>query len=178
MERETESERVDSGRMGIDTHARSSYAGEHDRGHGGYEALDRADEPPDARDSGSGAAHSDRGDAVDRPRPPELTADDLSGKSRDDIRAMADRHGLEPFGKPDADGNPRKWKDPSTGQERLRIDTGHVDQTTGKPYNDPKAAVDHVHGYDRSGRKIRDPQDNNPHFPLQSRGDQPDESDR
>jgi hypothetical protein len=33
--------------------------------------------------------------------------------------------------------------------------------------DDPKAAVDHVHGYEADGStKIQDPADNNPHFPT------------
>ena len=61
---------------------------------------------------------------------------------------------------------PNKYRDPATGKERVRIDPGHVDQTTGQPYNNPNAAQPHVHGYDESGRKVVDPQTNDPHFPL------------
>jgi hypothetical protein len=47
------------------------------------------------------------------------------------------------------------------------LDRGHADPQTGLPYNDPKARVDHVHAYEPDGQtKIRDPIDNNPHFPT------------
>ncbi|MDB5540079.1 MAG: hypothetical protein JWQ89_1806, partial [Devosia sp.] len=51
--------------------------------------------------------------------------------------------------------------------ERMRIDPGHVDPRTGQPYNNPRAADPHVHGYDDNGNKIRDPlAGNDPHFPI------------
>lgn len=53
-----------------------------------------------------------------------------------------------------------------TGKERIRIDPGHVDKTTGKPFDNPNAAQPHVHGYDPAGQKIRDPATGDPHFPL------------
>ena len=37
--------------------------------------------------------------------------------------------------------------DPATGKQRVRIDEGHIDKSTGKPYDDPRAAAPHVHGY-------------------------------
>lgn len=62
---------------------------------------------------------------------------------------------------------PNKWRDPESGGERLRIDPGHIDPTTGKPYDNPRAAVPHAHGYDKDGNKIGDPQSgSDPHFPL------------
>jgi hypothetical protein len=49
----------------------------------------------------------------------------------------------------------------------MRINPGHVDPKTGKPYDNPRAADPHVHGYDQAGNKIRDPSaGNDPHFPI------------
>ena len=48
----------------------------------------------------------------------------------------------------------------------MRLDRGHIDAKTGKPYNDPKAAVDHVHGYDENKSPIASPVDGNKHFPT------------
>lgn len=62
---------------------------------------------------------------------------------------------------------PNKWRDPETGDERIRIDPGHIDFKTGKPYDNPRAAEPHVHGYDKFGNKIRDPSaGNDPQFPI------------
>lgn len=62
---------------------------------------------------------------------------------------------------------PNKWRAPETGEERIRIDPGHIDKETGKPYDNPRAAQPHVHGYDKAGKKIGDPgARNDPHFPL------------
>ena len=98
--------------------------------------------------------------------PPDITAADIANKTRTEIRALADQKGLIPV-KADATGAPIKWKCPGTGKERLRLDRGHVDPKTGLPYNDPKAAVDHVHGYDSTGKvKVVSPEDGNPHFPT------------
>jgi hypothetical protein len=41
-----------------------------------------------------------------------------------------------------------------TGEERLRLDRGPIDPSTGKPHNNPNAAVDHVHGYDPAGKAM------------------------
>jgi len=100
--------------------------------------------------------------------PTKLTFKPLSNKIRTQIRAIADKLGLKPKGLPDAiDGLPRKWTDPTTGKQVLRLDRGHTDPVTGLPYSDPKAAADHVHGYDKSGNyKIRDRTDGNPHIPT------------
>ncbi len=88
--------------------------------------------------------------------------DDLRGKSRDELEQLARDKGLVQDSK-----RPNKWRDPVTGDERMRIDPGHVDPRTGLPYNNPRAAQPHVHGYDDSGSKIRDPQaGNDPHFPI------------
>jgi RHS repeat-associated protein len=95
---------------------------------------------------------------------PEITPDDLTGKSKDEIDQMAKDKGLVQDPK-----KPNKYKDPVTGKERLRVDPGHIDPKTGKPYNDPNAAVPHVHGYPEGGPKagkIVDPNTGNPHFPL------------
>jgi hypothetical protein len=50
------------------------------------------------------------------------------------------------------------WYDPVTEKERLRIEDGHRDKETGKPYDNKNAAVPHVQGY-IDGRKspILDP---------------------
>jgi hypothetical protein len=128
--------------------------------------------PGDARpiaapDGGAGGWEAfDDPTPIDRPTTDDIRASDLQDKSRVDISALAERLGLRPYGQRDADGEPRKWKDPDTGQQRLRIDEGHVDKTTGEPYNDLKAAVAHAHGYSRDGRRIVDPEDGNAHFPL------------
>ncbi|RQH01655.1 RHS repeat-associated core domain-containing protein [Paraburkholderia dinghuensis] len=98
--------------------------------------------------------------------PPTITAADITDKTRTEIRGLANQRGLV-VAKQDASGAPIKWKCPCTGKERLRLDRGHIDQSTGLPYNDPKAAVDHVHAYDPTGKvKVVSPVDGNPHFPT------------
>ncbi|SEK11810.1 RHS repeat-associated core domain-containing protein, partial [Achromobacter sp. NFACC18-2] len=98
--------------------------------------------------------------------PPDISALDLTDKTRSEIRQLADLKGLIPS-KSDKEGLPIKWSCPCTGMQRLRLDRGHIDAKTGLPYNDPKAAVDHVHGYDSTGKgKIVSPGDGNPHFPT------------
>jgi hypothetical protein len=95
---------------------------------------------------------------------PVLTPGDLAGKSAAQIRALAIERALVPH-----PTKPGKWMDPVTGKERLRIDPGHIDPKTKLPYNDPKAAAPHHHGYGPDGKtKIVDPSDNNPHFPTTS----------
>jgi len=75
---------------------------------------------------------------------------------------MASEKGLNPH-----TTKPDKWMDPVTSKERLRLDPGHIDQKTGLPYNDPKAAAPHHHGYEPDGKtKIVDPTDRNPHIPT------------
>jgi hypothetical protein len=93
---------------------------------------------------------------------PQIHPQELIGKTADEIRQLAIDKGLVP------DPNkPDKWLDPITGKERLRLDPGHVDPTTGLPYNDPKAAAPHHHAYGPNGKaKIVDPVDGNPHFPT------------
>ena len=92
-----------------------------------------------------------------------ITADDLRDKTPDEIEDLAQDQGYVRDPK-----KPNKWRDPVTGDERIRIDPGHIDPTTGRPYNNPRAAAPHVHGYDQNGRKIGDPTtpNNDPHFPL------------
>jgi RHS repeat-associated protein len=93
---------------------------------------------------------------------PEIRPADLQGKTPDELRQFATDKGLIPH-----PTKPDKFMDPVTGKERLRLDPGHVDKQTGLPYNDPKAAVPHAHGYGPDGTtKVRDPTDNNPHFPT------------
>jgi RHS repeat-associated protein len=93
---------------------------------------------------------------------PQIKPEELKDKTPDEIRQLAADKGLVPHAtKPD------KYMDPVTGKERLRLDQGHIDKQTGLPYDDPKAAAPHVHGYEPDGAtKIRDPGDNNPHFPT------------
>ncbi|MET3392753.1 RHS repeat-associated protein [Variovorax sp. 1140] len=99
--------------------------------------------------------------------PPTITASEITDKTRSEIRVLAASKGLVATGQPDSAGLPRKWKCPCTGNQRLRLDRGHIDQQTGLPYNDPKAAVDHVHGYQPDGlTKIVSPVDGNSHFPT------------
>jgi len=95
----------------------------------------------------------------------DIGSDDITDKSADEIRELAKKNGLKPFGNENDPEYPRKWKD-ANDQERLRLDKGHIDPKTGQPYNDPNAAQNHVHGYDPLGNKIRHPANNNPHFPL------------
>ena len=93
---------------------------------------------------------------------PSLTHPELAGKSAAEIRALASEKGLPPHA-----SKPDKWMDPVTGKERLRLDPGHIDKKTGLPYNDPKAAAPHHHGYEPDGKtKIVDPSDQNPHIPT------------
>jgi hypothetical protein len=82
---------------------------------------------------------------------PVIAETDLTAKSRTEIRDLAKRKSLVPMGDPTDTDYPRKWKDPVTGKERLRLDRGHVDPLTGKPYSNPNAAIDHLHGYGADG---------------------------
>jgi RHS repeat-associated protein len=98
--------------------------------------------------------------------PAVITWIEITGKTRTEIRELAKQKGLIPI-KVDAAGESIKWNCSCTGKERLRLDRGHVDKETGLQYNDKKAAVDHVHGYDSTGKvKIVSPVDGNPHFPT------------
>ncbi len=116
--------------------------------------------------TGRGARQIDQHEVPEK-RDEPLTPGAVSDKSAGDIRDLADRRGLEPFGQPDQDGQARKWRDPETHVQRLRIDQGHVDPSTGKPFEDPRAAVPHVHAYDTEGKPILDA-DGNKHFPLRA----------
>jgi hypothetical protein len=92
---------------------------------------------------------------------PEIKPEDLQGKTQAEIEQLAKDKGLV------QDPNkPNKYCDPNTGKERLRIDPGHIDRYTGLPFDHPNAAQPHVHGYDLNGDKVRDPDTNDPHFPL------------
>jgi hypothetical protein len=92
---------------------------------------------------------------------PEIKPEDLQGKTQAEIEQLAKDKGLV------QDPNkPNKYRDPNTGKERLRIDPGHIDRYTGLPFDHPNAAQPHVHGYDLNGDKVRDPDTNDPHFPL------------
>lgn len=97
---------------------------------------------------------------------PSIKPEELTGKTRTEIRDLADQKGFKPYGDKKSPDYPRKWKDPITGKERLRLDRGHVDEKTGKPFDHPHAAADHAHGYESSGAKITDPATKDPHFPT------------
>ncbi len=84
---------------------------------------------------------------------PTITDEELTYRTPTEIQEMAAEKGLVPYGQTPG----RKWKDPVTGKERLRLDQGHVEPATNLPYNDPQAAVPHVHGYDANGNPVRDP---------------------
>lgn len=98
---------------------------------------------------------------------PTITADDLRNKTVAQIRELAARLQLTPWGS-DTNvrvgwyGKPFKWKDARV--ERLRLDPPHG------PGFPPRAQVPHVHGYGPSGPthdKITDPECNHDaHFPL------------
>lgn len=118
-------------------------------------------------DSRSAAEHRVR--AFEGDARPELAAADLICRTPAEIRTLAARHGLEGHGRPDPAGRYRKFRDPHTDLDRLRLDAGHVDATTGRPYKDPRAAMPHVHGYYPSGQPILDPATGNRHFPLRTR---------
>ncbi len=93
---------------------------------------------------------------------PEIKPEDLTGKTAGEVKDLAKEKGLVSDPK-----NPNKFRDPNTNKERLRIDKGHVDPKTGKPYDNPNAAGDHAHGYEPDGKTpIRDPQTGDKHFPL------------
>ena len=94
-------------------------------------------------------------------RSPEISAEEITGKSRDEITRLAAQKGLKPDPK-----KPDKFRDPVSGKERIRMDPGHIDRATGKPYDNPNAAKPHVHGYKPDGSKTVDPLTNDPHFPL------------
>ena len=94
---------------------------------------------------------------------PEISPEDLEGKTPDEIRDLAEKLGLKPFGDTNNPDYPKKWKD-SSGNERLRLDRGHTESKTGKPYDDAKAAKPHVHGYDQNGKDIT--VDGNKHIPT------------
>jgi uncharacterized Zn-binding protein involved in type VI secretion len=94
-----------------------------------------------------------------------ITVEEITNKSRTEIRALAEKKGLKAAGDKSDPDYPRKWKDPNTGEKRLRLDRGHVDDD-GNPYNNPATAgVDHAHGYDSEGNPIRN-FDGDKHFPT------------
>jgi hypothetical protein len=96
---------------------------------------------------------------------PAITGEEVTGKTRSQVRALAVEKGLVAVGSRSSPAFPRKWEDPVTGNERLRLDRGHVDPATKQPYRNPNAARDHVHGYEPDGRtsiKV----DGDPHIPA------------
>jgi len=97
------------------------------------------------------------------PKSPTIKPQHLMEKTPNQLRQFAKENGLVPHAT-----RPDKFMDPVTGKERLRLDPGHVDRQTGLPYDDPQAAAPHAHAYEPDGKtKVRDPSDNNPHFPTQ-----------
>ncbi|MBU0455441.1 MAG: hypothetical protein ABIH77_02150 [Pseudomonadota bacterium] len=100
---------------------------------------------------------------------PKITREDLTNKTPSEIRDMAEEKGLKPFGDKDNPMYPKKWKDPITNKERLRIDeVGHRSKITGEPYDNPSSAgKPHAHGYDENGTPIRNAVGDK-HFPIRT----------
>lgn len=98
---------------------------------------------------------------------PKITKDDLTNKTPDEVRKMAEEKGLKVFGDKDNPAYPyhRKWKDPVTNKERLRLDSGHTDEE-GNPIDHPTASQEHVHGYEPNGETPVRGLDGDRHFPL------------
>ncbi len=106
------------------------------------------------------------GNQSDEDAPQEVTPEDLTDKTPEEVHDLAKGKGFVPDAK-----NPNKYRDPVTGNERIRIDNGHVDPKTGKPYDNPNAAGDHAHGYGPDGKTpVRDPVTGDKHFPLKKPG--------
>src|SRR5262249_28412830 len=85
---------------------------------------------------------------------PNIAPEEINGKTRSQIQKPANKKRLGPKGDKSAADYPRKWSDPVTGEPRLRLDRGHIDTATGKPYKNPNAAQDHVHAYEIDGTPI------------------------
>ncbi len=100
------------------------------------------------------------------PTSPDITHDDVADKTREEIQDLAKEKGLKQKGETRPDGQ-TKWVDPVTGKERIRVDPGHVDKTTGKPYDNPNASKPHVHVNKPDGKTpVRDPKTGDKHIPL------------
>ena len=99
---------------------------------------------------------------------PTISKEEITNKTRTEIRELANKKGLKPFGRKDDPDYPRKWKDPVTKKQRLRLDPGHLDD--GIPYENQNARIPHAHGYDTNGDPIRD-LSGDKHFPLNEPGD-------
>jgi len=95
-----------------------------------------------------------------------IKAEEIMNKTRTEIRELAEKKGLKPIGDKNAPDYPRKWADPDTNQQRLRLDKGHIDRKSGLPYDKQNASVDHVHAYDEQGNPIIDPQTGDNHLPT------------
>jgi hypothetical protein len=93
-----------------------------------------------------------------------ITPAELTAKTWTQIRSLANQKGLIPRGDQTDPDYPRRWCDPVTNVQRLRLDRGHVDPGTGRPYNNPNAAANHVHGYEPDGTPIE--VDFDPHIPT------------
>ena len=97
-----------------------------------------------------------------------LKPEDLKNKTRQELRDKAQEKGYKPDPKndPNDPNGKEKFRDPNTNKQRIRIDPGHKDPKTGKPYDNPNAAQEHAHGYDSEGNPIRDPNTGDKHFPT------------
>lgn len=83
----------------------------------GLDSNSSGDKPSGSQDQGTGVAD-------DKPKnastSPNITPDDLKGKTREQIDQGAKDKGLVPDPK-----KPNKYHDPVTGKERVRVDPGH-----------------------------------------------------
>ncbi len=95
---------------------------------------------------------------------PRISPEELKAKTWSQIRDLARQKGLIPRGDPIDPDYPRRWLEPVTNVQRLRLDRGHIDPSTGRSYNNPNAAVNHVHGYEPDGTPIE--VDFDPHIPT------------
>jgi len=103
---------------------------------------------------GVGSGRTLTGGAIRAAESPEILSEELAGQARSQIRDLAADKGLVPKGDPLHPDYPRKWSDPVTSEPRLRLDRGHADPVTRQPFDNPNAAVDHVHAYDVNGNSI------------------------
>ena len=96
---------------------------------------------------------------------PAISREEITNKTRAEIRELANKKGLKPFGRKDDPDYPRKWKDPVTKKMRLRLDRGHeiVEKQTYRNDLD-NVENDHVHGYEPNGKPIVS-DEGDPHFP-------------
>ena len=93
-------------------------------------------------------------EGVEAEKVAKILAEEVTGKTRSELRELAKEKGLVPKGDPSHPDYPRKWDDPTTGKPVLRLDRGHVDAQTGRPFDKPNAAADHAHANDEQGNPI------------------------